>query len=294
MRSIFLCLIMILLFGSCQDLGPLLFNNTSTEEYLWDKNPINDYFDKEGNYKVPKEEFHYFTVESGFPGTISYIHAVYLGDINTINEDTVIVYCHGNSENMDIYYPRAQLLYHAGGKSRYGVLMMDYQGYGLSHGTPSEEGLLYDVNACIKWLSERGLSEDRLILYGFSLGSIPSIELSANPYSLRPHKLMLEAPIGSINTMAQNGSGLSMPASFFADLKTNNIEKIKEVTQDLFWIHGVDDGFLDFETHGKAVYDNHQGEYKVAVPVYGGDHSDVPFKYGLEQYMEAVHNFIQR
>ncbi len=285
----------ILSIQSCLDLGPLLFNpDTELTEYLWDRNPDNKYFDPEKAFSIADDEFHYFTLESDHEGEIETLHALYLGNLESISTDTVIVYCHGNAANMDVYYPRVQMLYYSGGKSRYGVLMMDYRGFGLSTGDPSESSLLTDVDACISWLKERGLTEDRLIMYGFSLGSVPSVYLSAYPRSLRPHKLMLEAPIGSINTMASNGSTLSMPASFFADLFTNNIEEIKKVDQDLFWIHGEKDGFLNFTTHGEAIYNNHKGEYKIAVPVQNGDHGDTPFRLGEEKYMDFVNDFISR
>ncbi|WP_235299561.1 alpha/beta hydrolase [Portibacter marinus] len=292
-KSLFMLPLMIFL-ASCQDLAPLLFNpKTDFEEYQWSAYPDNAFFDKEQKYTVPSEEFHYFTLESDHEGQVETIHALYLGDIDQIDTDTVIVFNHGNSGSMDTYYPWAQLLYHAGGKSRYGVMMMDYRGFGLSTGSPSESALMSDVDACLQWLKNRGLTDERLILYGYSLGSIPSVYLAANPRSMKAHKLMLEAPIGSINTMAANGSMLSLPASFYADLETHNIEEIKKVDQDLFWIHGQSDNFLNYYTHGEPIYRNHGGTYKVAVPVRYADHHNCPFMYGEERYCKSIHEFIR-
>lgn len=280
---------------SCLDLGPLLFNPDNTiTEYLWDENPDNWYFDEDKEFTIKENEFNYFQLESVHEGESANIHALYLGDLESISTDTIIVYCHGNSTHMDVYYPRAQLLYYTGEQSKYGVMMMDYRGFGLSTGTSSESSLISDVEACIQWLKDRGLTEDRMILYGFSLGSIPAVSLAANPRSLKANKLMLEAPIGSMNTMSQNGSALSMPISFFADLNTNNIELIKEVKQDLLWIHGLDDGFLDYTTHGEAIYNNHDSDYKISVPVRGGDHGDTPFIMGIEKYMLEMETYISR
>jgi alpha/beta superfamily hydrolase len=282
-------------FSGCLDLGPLLFNpDTEITEYLWDENPVNDYFDQDHQYDILEGELNYFTLESDHEGEVETIHVVYLGDLMTISTDTVIVFNHGNALNMDAYFPWVQLLYHAGGKSRFGVLMIDYRGFGLSTGSPSESALLTDVNTSIQWLKDRGLTEDRMIMYGFSLGSIPSVYLTATPRAMPPHKLMLEAPIGSISTMSSNASGLSLPASFFADLSTNNIEEIKKVEQDLYWIHGQQDNFLNYYTHGEAVYNNHQGDYKIAIPVRYGDHGDSPFRFGEEKYMKSVYDFILR
>ena len=69
------------------------------------------------------------------------IHAVYLGNIADIATDTIILYCHGNRDHLDFYWPRIKLLANVGGKNRYGVLAMDYRGFGLSEGPATEEGM---------------------------------------------------------------------------------------------------------------------------------------------------------
>lgn len=206
----------------------------------------------------------------------------------------VIMYCHGNKDHMDFYWPRAQLLANAGGKNRYGVLMIDYRGYGLSEGEPSEEGLYADVDAGLQWLKSQGLSGNRLIMYGFSMGSAPATKLTATPRSLTPRKLMLEAPFASSRAMVQDATGLALPAAFVTDLQINNAELIKSVQQPLFWIHGDKDDFLNVNTHGRLVYDNHKGSYKEAHVIGGAGHSNVPLLMGFDNYRAAVHAFITR
>ena len=49
-----------------------------------------------------------------------------------------------------------------------------------------------DADACLRWLESRGLTNDRLIIYGYSLGSAPTCELTANPRSMSPNKIILE------------------------------------------------------------------------------------------------------
>ena len=77
------------------------------------------------------------------------IYAVYIGNVNTINTDTVIMYCHGNKSQMDYYWQRAKLLANVVGKNNYGVLMIDYRGYGMSEGDSSEEGMYTDVDTVL-------------------------------------------------------------------------------------------------------------------------------------------------
>jgi len=107
------------------------------------------------------------------------IYGVYIGNLDSISVDTVILYCHGQSKHMDAYWPRASLLANLINKYHYGVFMMDYRGYGRSEGSSSESGLSEDVDASIEWLKSQGADETRTIYYGFSLGCIPAIERAA-------------------------------------------------------------------------------------------------------------------
>ena len=91
---------------------------------------------------------------------------------------------------MDFYWQRAKLLANVGGKNKYGVLMIDYRGYGMSEGKPSEEGMYTDVNTALNWLKKSGLTNDRLVMYGFSLGTAPACELTANTRDMVPSILI--------------------------------------------------------------------------------------------------------
>ena len=52
--------------------------------------------------------------------------------------------------------------------------MFDYRGFGNSTGQSENiETMIADVEACASWLFGKGLSNDRLILYGYSLGTLP-------------------------------------------------------------------------------------------------------------------------
>ncbi|HHH53765.1 MAG TPA: alpha/beta hydrolase [Bacteroidetes bacterium] len=292
MKAILFLFSTILIYSGCQKLDSNLFNPDNTiEKYYWDDYKGEREFHIGSEYVVDSLDFNYFTVQSDYKGDKKTIHAVYLGNIEEIKRDTVIVYCHGNADHMDFYWERAKLLYYAGGKSRFGVLMMDYRGFGLSEGETNEPAMEYDVSACIEWLEQRGLTEDRMIIYGFSLGSIPAVEICKDKI-IKPKKLILEAPIGNIDVMVVGASSLSMSSGFMTNIQADNIEFIKYVDQPLLWIHGVADSFLPYNTHGQPIYDNHKGpKEKILVP--GGEHGDTPKVYGLVKYMNAVANFIE-
>ena len=291
----FVSICWLVFFSSCLRLDSNLFNlGEKIKEYKLDLYSGEQDFRLDQSYNIPDSLIHLFTLSSKLPdeNEAKKIYAIYIGRIQDIATDTVIMYCHGNKWHMDFYWQRAKLLAHSGGKNRFGVLMIDYRGYGLSEGEPSEEGLYADTDAALQWLKLNGLSNDRLIFYGFSMGSAPVCELTSKPRTMSPKKIILEAPFASADVMAADGSQLNMPASFFTNLKIDNAEEIKNVQQDLCWMHGKNDLFLSYSTHGQLVFNNHAGSYKEYHLIEGADHGEIPEKVGFQQYNQIISNFI--
>ncbi len=298
-KTIIASFALFLLFTSCRKrLDDFLFNpDDSITEYLLDDYTGPGELTFVPEYSIPDSLIHVFTLPLGLQANadLGEIHAIYVGDLSKIATDSVILYCHGNAGNMDYYWARQKLLANVGGKNNYGVLQLDYPGYGLSTGSPTEVNLYSSVGLAIEWLESNGLTNDRFFMYGFSLGSAPVCEITAaNNYPLQPTKIMLESPFASAEVMVQDAAGLNMPASYFTNLQIDNAEEIKEIDQPLLWIHGTDDSFLSIETHGEVVFKNYAGTYGKAVRVAGGEHADVPLVYGYDNYLSAVLEFIRK
>ena len=86
-----------------------------------------------------------------------------------------LLFLHGNAGHLA---DRAFLARRVAGTGR-GVLLLDYRGYGRSEGTPGEEGLRRDALAAHRWLAEeRGVSPDRLVVAGHSLGAAVAVRLA--------------------------------------------------------------------------------------------------------------------
>ncbi|MEY5048115.1 MAG: hypothetical protein RLZZ175_1474 [Bacteroidota bacterium] len=289
-----LYIIFIILFTGCLRLDDNLFNNSKLSSYKLDNYDGYLNFRVDNSFAINDTMIHIFTLDSKAANESSStkIYAIYIGDVRKIKTDTVIMYCHGNRDHMDFYWQRAKLLANSKGKNRFGILMIDYRGYGMSEGKPSEEGLYADVDAALLWLKNQGLSNDRLIMYGYSMGSAPATKMCADEYSMKPSKLILESPFASAETMVQDGTGLAMPGEFFTSLKIKNAEKIKEVTVPFCWLHGIDDEFLNINTHGEVVYGHYQASYKEAHRVAGADHVTVPLQLGFTNYCDILGDFI--
>jgi pimeloyl-ACP methyl ester carboxylesterase len=282
---------------SCMRLDDNLYNlSEKITEYKRDNYTGVQDFILDASYKIHDSLIHPFALHSQTPGEteIYSVEAVYIGSIKKILTDTVIMYCHGNKWHNDFYWQRAKLLANTGGKSRYGVLMIDYRGYGLSTGKPTETGLFADIDAGLVWLKSKGLDGSRLIMYGFSMGSAPATELTAFTRSLRPHKLILEAPFASSFVMVQDASGLNVPTSYVTNLKINNAEKIKSVNQPFLWIHGTEDDFLNISTHGEVIYKNYQGPYSEPHRIEGANHGTIQSTLGFNNYNNIINTFIQK
>ena len=287
-KSILFCSLLVLMAG-CAKLDSFMFSaDDSIAEYLLD-----DFDGPEievpAEYDIHDSLITVFTIEDDNGNDL---WAIYVGNIDSIATDTVIMYCHGNSGHMDYYWTRQKLLANVGHKNRFGVLQIDYKGFGPSEGSPTEKGLTDDVNMGLRWLANNGLTNDRLIMYGFSLGTAPATDIAANGGGLTPFQLILENPFASTDVMANDAAIIEVPASFFSSTEYDNAEEIKKVNQPFMWIHGVDDVFLNMETHGEVVWKNYSGTRGVPLRVPGGEHANTPTMMGYPEYIQALEEFI--
>jgi alpha/beta superfamily hydrolase len=219
------------------------------------------------------------------------IYGVYIGDTNLIAMDSIMVYMHGQSRHNDYYWTRASLLANTGSKHKYGVLMIDYRGYGMSEGSCTEMGMIEDMDAAIDWLISHGANQEKTFYYGFSLGAIPAIDRAAYRSDFIPAKLIIESPLASVAYLTQSSTVINVNPKFVTTLEMNNAEKIKAVTMPLMWLHGVEDTYVNI-SNGELIYSNHGGIYKEAHRIEGSDHAELPVIIGYEAYLTAVENFL--
>ena len=89
---------------------------------------------------------------------------------------TVLMF-HGNAGNIGHRVPIARVLEENLGCN---VLMLEYRGYGLSSGTPNEEGLMIDAQTGLDYIRKREDTKgSKIVVYGQSLGGAVSIQLVA-------------------------------------------------------------------------------------------------------------------
>lgn len=104
---------------------------------------------------------------------------------------SVVVHFHNNSETMTGPLAMARALNARG----LGVVLVEYRGYGISRGTPDEQGLYDDAEAVLDALAARGIGRERVVLSGTSLGTGVAAEMARRG---RGSALVLVSPYTSI------------------------------------------------------------------------------------------------
>jgi dienelactone hydrolase len=186
----------------------------------------------------------------------------------------LILYCHGNYRNIDNYWPRAKLLYETGCD----VLVFDYRGFGMSTGTITEAGMLKDAEAALTYATGTlGFAKNRILLYGYSLGSVPALHLAANAGMGSAIGIVLECPVGSTEIYVQDATYLSIPGSYLTGFELDNVGNIKKIAIPFLWIGGTADQGNRYDTHGRALFDGYRYATKYRKLVEGAVHADVPY-----------------
>jgi fermentation-respiration switch protein FrsA (DUF1100 family) len=114
-----------------------------------------------------------------------------------------------------------------------GLVALSYRGYAGSSGEPSEQGLLLDAAAAYAFTSAR-YSADRIVAWGFSLGTGVAVALAA---SQPVGKLILEAPYTSTADVAALRFPL-VPIRWLMRDQFHSDDRIVQVTAPLLIMHG--------------------------------------------------------
>jgi fermentation-respiration switch protein FrsA (DUF1100 family) len=189
----------------------------------------------------------------------------------------IVVYFHGNAEDLGGVEPRLQLLRD---HLQVSVLAWDYPGYGRSGGRPGEPATLRAAQAVLAYVTGRlGVPADRVVLYGRSLGGGPAVELAT---SQRCRGLVLESAFTS--TFRVMTQVRLMPFDKFV-----NLEKMPRLKCPVLVIQGTADEVIPF-SHGPKLFAA-APEPKRRLWVEGAGHNDVLETAG-ETYWQALRELL--
>ncbi|KAF9653539.1 alpha/beta-hydrolase [Thelephora ganbajun] len=159
---------------------------------------------------------------------------------------TVIMF-HGNGGNMGHRIPLAKVFYV---KMRCNVMMVSYRGYGLSEGSPSEEGTFFiDAQTVLDHLlNHEVFAKTPIILYGQSMGGAVSIDLaSRNHEAIRA--LILENTFMTLPSLIPSALPFLSPFAFLCHQKWESAIKLPKipVTMPILMLSGLQDEVVPAE-----------------------------------------------
>jgi fermentation-respiration switch protein FrsA (DUF1100 family) len=176
----------------------------------------------------------------------------------------VVLYFHGNGDYLAGFFGRFHDLIADG----IGIVALSYRGYAGSSGQPSEQGLLSDAAATYAFTAAR-YGADRIIVWGFSLGTGVAVALAAEQPVAR---LILEAPYTSIVDVAASGFPF-VPVRWFLRDRFPSDQRIARMTAPLLIMHGTDDATIPIRFGERLFALAHEPKQFVKFP--GGGHADL-------------------
>jgi fermentation-respiration switch protein FrsA (DUF1100 family) len=166
--------------------------------------------------------------------------------IPNARERGVVLLSHGNGQTMGERLEMAKAFHELG----FSIFLYEYGGYWNSTGEPSETRCYDDARAAWKYLTEdRNYTEDKILLFGESMGTAPSVELARTN---APGAIVLLSPFTSMAAIASDLYPL-VPMNLLLRHRFDNVAKVPKITAPLLILHGVDDTIVPF-SHGQKLY----------------------------------------
>lgn len=174
------------------------------------------------------------------------------------------------------------------------ILLIEYRGYGLSEGHPSEEGLYIDAKASLDYLFSRNdVNHSEIVVFGRSLGGAVAIDLAIREnYSNRIWCLVVENTFTSIPDMARVLLGwkiLQYFPIFFYKNKYLSYQKVKQIRIPTLFISGLSDSLVPPKMM-QELYERCNSIRKQLFQLPAGTHNET---WQLPGYYHAIALFLQ-
>lgn len=192
-----------------------------------------------------------------------------------------IVYFHGNGGNLSNWAPILVGIARRG----YSLFAIDYRGYGLSTGKPTERGLYRDVDAALPAAWPAADVRAPLVYWGRSLGG----SMAAYAATVkRPEGIIIEAGFPNARA-AIRGSPVLAALSLFSSYRFPAGKFLARAPAPVLVLHGARDSVIPLAL-GRELFDRIDGP-KEFVVIAGGDHNDAAAP-DAAAYWAAIDRFI--
>jgi uncharacterized protein len=197
------------------------------------------------------------------------------------NPRATLLFLHGNGGNISHRLDKLWMYNQLG----LAVFIIDYRGYGLSKGSPSEQGTYLDAEAAWNYLTnQKQIPASDIIIYGESLGGAVASRLASR---VEAGALIVESVFSSIADIGKHYYPY-LPVSLIARYKYPVADYIQEVLYPVLVIHSPADEIIPFEM-GKKVYEaaNQPKDFLEIT----GDHNG-GFLHSGDRYINGLDRFI--
>jgi len=194
----------------------------------------------------------------------------------------IVVYFHGNGGNLSVWLEVLAGLRRRG----FSVFAVDYRGYGLSTGSPTEQGLNEDVDAVVARVPALPRPAGTPVVYwGRSLGTAMAAYAATRAV---PDGVVLEAGFPSARSVARS-SPVLLALSWLASSRFPTAEFMRSVRAPALVIHGTADSVIPYRLGVELHAGLPAGTPLVSID--GGDHNDAePAR--PDVYWPAVERFV--
>ncbi len=130
------------------------------------------------------------------------------------------------------------------------ILIISWRSFSGNPGEPTELNLYEDARKAVKWLNEKDVKSENIILYGESLGTGVAVEIAQ---SNKFNSIILESPYTSMEKAAKIYYPY-LPIKLLLKDKYNSEKKIKNINIPILIMHGKKDQIIPFHM-GKKLFE---------------------------------------
>jgi len=198
---------------------------------------------------------------------------------STLQKSPLIIYFGGNAEEL------SYLVHYADKFKGWSLALINYRGYGLSEGKPSEKDLYADAVSIHDYFSKRDdIDNTRIVLIGRSLGTGIATYLA----QMRPVKaLILVSPYDSFISIGKHHYPF-LPVSLLLRHRFDSFSRAPLISAPLLVITAADDTIIPIK-FSKRLAEKWAGPHSLKI-IEGEDHNTI---HDNAEYWETIKEFLE-
>lgn len=195
----------------------------------------------------------------------------------------LVIFLHGNAGNIAHRLDYLRMFHDLG----FATLIVDYRGYGLSSGRPTEQGTYLDAEAAWDHATQAlGFAPGHIVIFGESLGGGVAAQLAAQHPS---GALVLASTFTSVPDMGADLYPM-LPIRLLAHIRYETLTKLSQISCPVLVIHSRNDDIIPF-THGQRLFEAAHPP-KQFIELEGGHNEG--FIFGRDDWIQQLNGFLQR